>query len=293
MFSRLRKPISLKVPLRFRATCNPGGEFGEYYYNRFFVEGKEKGRIFIGAGLADNPFLDAEQYKLALDELDPITKAQLLDGNWEIRESGNMFSRKWYVVVPISDIPSSVRRVRFWDLASTDPNRRKNKKDKRSPDWTVGLKIAACQGLYWIEDICRFQKKPAEVEFVIKATAQLDGYNCAIRMEHEPGSSGDVSIDHYARKVLDGYDFDGIKSTGSKVQRAEIASIASQQGRVFMVSTCRNQTEFYDEIEVFPYGAKDDMVDAFSGAILYFREKFSMSAPTALSKSSGSYWNKL
>ena len=55
LFSRLRKPKSLNVPLRFRATCNPGGLYGEYYYNRFFVEGEENGRIFISAGLVDNP----------------------------------------------------------------------------------------------------------------------------------------------------------------------------------------------------------------------------------------------
>ena len=63
LFSRLRKPKTLQVPLRFRATANPGGAFGEYYYQRFFVEGPEKGRIFIGAGLDDNPYLDAEALK--------------------------------------------------------------------------------------------------------------------------------------------------------------------------------------------------------------------------------------
>lgn len=293
MFSRLRKAKSLKVPLRFRATCNPGGEFGEYYYQRFFVEGNERGRIFISAGIDDNPHLDAEQYKEALNELDPITRAQLLDGNWEIKQSGNMFVRGWYTLVPIHSVPPVVRRVRFWDMASTDPSKRKNKKDKREPDWTVGLKLCSCQGMYWIEDIARFQKKPAEIEAIIKATAAMDGHNCAIRMEQEPGSSGEISIDHYARNVLDGYNFLGVTSTGSKAQRAEIASSASQLGRILIVDSCRNILEFFDEIEVFPYGAKDDMVDAFSGAITYFRAPVVLSAPTTLTKSTGSYWNKI
>ncbi len=292
MFSRLRKAITLKVPLRFRATCNPGGEFGQYYHNRFFIEGKANNRIFIAAGLADNPYLDADQYREALSELDPITRAQLLDGNWDIKESGNMFIRTWYTQVPAHDVPSVVKRVRFWDVASTDPSKRKGK-DKRDPDWTVGFKLASTQGMYWIEDICRFQKKPAEVEEIIKQTAMLDGYNCHIRMEQEPGSSGDISIDHYARKVLDGYSFAGVRSTGSKVQRAEFASSASQQGRVLLSSSCRNIPAFFDEIEAFPFGAKDDIVDAFSGAMLFFRKTIISSAPTTLSKGAGSYWNTI
>jgi len=66
LFSRLRKPKTLKVPLRFRATANPGGEYGDFYYQRFFVEGEEAGRVFIPAGLADNPYLDADEYKESL-----------------------------------------------------------------------------------------------------------------------------------------------------------------------------------------------------------------------------------
>jgi predicted phage terminase large subunit-like protein len=217
----------------------------------------------------------------------------LLDGNWEIKQSGNMFLRAWHTLVAVHEVPPVARRVRFWDMASTDPSKRKNKKDKREPDWTVGLKLAAYQGMYWIEDIARFQKKPAEVEAIIKATADEDGHVCAIRMEQEPGSSGEISIDHYARNVLDGHNFLGVTSTGSKVQRAEIPSSASQLGRVLIVSSCRNILEFFDEIEVFPYGAKDDMVDAFSGAMTYFRAHVVLSAPTTLAKSSGSYWNKI
>lgn len=292
LFSRLRKPKTLQVPLRFRATANPGGEYGEYYYQRFFVEGPEKGRIFIGAGLADNPYLDAEEYKLALDELDPVTREQLLNGNWEIKEAGDMFSRAWLTPVPAADVPDAAQRVRYWDMASTDPSKRKSK-DKRDPDWTVGFKLAMYQGLYWIEDIVAVQKKPKEVEDTVKATAELDGYSCAIRMEQEPGSSGDITIDHYARNVLQGYDFQGVRSTGSKVERARPVSSAAQGGRIFIASRCRNMLKFFDELDVFPYGVKDDTVDGFSGAFNYFRKPTILSGPSSLSKRGGSYWSRV
>jgi hypothetical protein len=195
LFSRLRKPKNLLVPLRFRATANPGGLFGEYYYQRFFVEGPEKKRIFIAAGLQDNPYLDADAYRESLDELDPIERERLLNGNWEIKSQGDMFNRHWFVIVPASDIPEGAKRVRYWDMASTDPTKRKSK-DKREPDYTVGFKLAMKQGMYWIEDIVRVQKMPHEVEVLIGKTAIEDGYSCAIRMEQEPGSSGAITIDH-------------------------------------------------------------------------------------------------
>lgn len=291
LFSRLRKPKTLQVPLRFRATANPGGPFGEYYYQRFFIEGPEKGRVFIGAGLEDNPYLDAEAYRESLDELDPVERERLLNGNWEIQAQGDLFSRHWFTIVPQSDLPPGARMVRYWDMAATDPLKRKSK-NKREPDWTVGLKLAHYQGMYWIVDIARFQKKPQEVEQIIKETAIQDGYSVAIRMEQEPGSSGAISIDHYERNVLRGYDFQGVTSSGSKVERARTASSASQNGNVLILQRCRNTLAFLDEADTFPFGIKDDTIDAFSGAFNYFRGPALMRAPTTLKKASGSYWTK-
>ena len=292
LFSRLRKKKTMHVPLRFRATTNPGGMFGEYYYQRFFVEGKDNGRIFISAGLNDNPHLDAEQYREALQELDPVEREQLLNGNWEIRTPGDLFDSSWFQAVPQHDVPTHVQRVRYWDLAGTDPSKRRGR-NKREPDWSVGFKLASYQGMYWIEDIVRVQKKPHELEVIIRNTAEADGYSCAIRMEQEPGSSGIITIDHYARNILNGYDFKGVLSTGSKVERARSASAAAQAGRVFITDRCRNMLPFFDEADLFPYGAHDDTIDGFSGAFNHFRSPALMAAPTGLRKAGGSVWRKL
>lgn len=291
LFSRLRKTKSLEVPLRFRATANPGGVYGEYYYQRFFVEGKDAGRIFISAGLRDNPYLDYDEYASALDELDPVEKEQLLNGNWQIKAQGDVLSRNWFNVVPANQIPTGASHVRFWDMASTDPKKRKGK-NKRDPDYTVGFKLAHKQGMYWIEDIIRVQKTPHDLETLIRATAVSDGYSCAIRQEQEPGSSGDISTDHYARNVLQGYNFAGVRSTGSKVERAGAASAAAQAGRVMIAANCRNMLAFFDEADVFPYGLKDDTVDGFSGAFNYFRAPALVRAPTGVKKTGGSYWKQ-
>ena len=292
LFSRLRKKKTMQVPLRFRATANPGGQFGEYYYQRFFVEGAEKGRIFIPAGLDDNPYLDAEEYKASLEELDPLERERLLNGNWTIKASGDMFNRHWFQIVPASSIPPQAKRVRYWDMASTDPAKRKGK-DKRAPDWTVGFKLCKYQGMYWIEDIVRIQRTPGDVEKEILRTAQSDGFSVAIRMEQEPGSSGAITIDHYARLVLSGYDFQGVLSTGSKVERARGASSAAQSGYINISDKCRNMLPFLDEADLFPYGVKDDTIDGLSGSFNFFRSSALPRTPTGIKKSGGSYWTKL
>ena len=291
LFSRLRKPKTLQVPLRFRATANPGGQFGEYYYQRFFVEGKEHGRIFIPAGLDDNPYLDAEAYKESLDELDPIERERLLNGNWEIKASGDMFNRHWFTIVPSKDVPRQASRVRYWDMAGTDPKKRKGR-DKREPDWTVGFKLAMYQGMYWIEDIIRVQKTPHDIEELIRQTAMYDGFTCAIRMEQEPGSSGIAVIERYAREVLQGYNFLGVPSSGSKVERARNASAAAEGGRIMISDKCRNMLPFMDEADLFPFGLHDDTIDGLSGAFNYFKPSSIPRAPTGLKKTGGSYWTK-
>ena len=73
LFSRLRKKKANPIPLRFRASANPGGQYGEYYYERFFVDNKDDTgrsiRLFLPSGLSDNPHLDADAYREALAEI--------------------------------------------------------------------------------------------------------------------------------------------------------------------------------------------------------------------------------
>lgn len=91
LFSRLRKPAALNVPLRMRAASNPGG-MGHFWVRKRFVVGRHPERAFIPAKLDDNPHLDREQYERALDNLDPVQRQQLRDGNWDVLESGGVFN---------------------------------------------------------------------------------------------------------------------------------------------------------------------------------------------------------
>lgn len=116
----------------------------------------------------------------------------------------------------------------------------------------------------------RFREPPQIVENIIKQTAMLDGVKVAVYMEQEPGSAGVESVDHY-HKLLAGYIFHAVKTTGSKAERAgPFASSAgagaeSAYGNVKLVLGTWNSA-FLDEAEAFPIGSHDDQVDAASGA---------------------------
>jgi hypothetical protein len=87
LLSRLRRKSGVEVPLRARSATNPGGIGHEWVKRRFVDEGRVG--PFIPARLDDNIHLDRESYRASLDALDPVQRAQLLDGIW-VRDSGGL-----------------------------------------------------------------------------------------------------------------------------------------------------------------------------------------------------------
>jgi predicted phage terminase large subunit-like protein len=232
---------------------------------RFIVEAKDvEGRVFIPAKLCDNPMLDMEGYKESLMNLDPVRRAQILNGDWEINPHGRIFQRGWFVLV--DSYPRGGRIVRYWDKAATEPERGKN------PDWTVGVKGTMVDGVFYVIDAIRFQGTPQVNESTIRQTAEVDGKNVDIYMEQEPGSAGVDDIDNYARRVLVGYSFHSVKTSGSKEIRASPLSSAAERGNVKLLRASWNR-DFLDEFELFPVGAHDDQVDASCGAFSKLTEQ--------------------
>lgn len=272
VISRVRRPAEdadprlFAVPLRVRCASNPGGEGHEWVKARYVDPLTNEGRRFLPSKLEDNPFLDRASYEQSLAQLDPITREQLRHGDWGVMPTGGLFTREMFIDpqrgrVALDKDPGCERYVRRWDLASTVPDQRRNK----DPDYTVGTLMGVKRGHYFVIDVRRFRKGPADTEFEIAQTAEIDGRGVPIRMEQEPGSSGVTTIDHYGRTVLRGYDFAGVRSTGDKVLRARPFSSAADRGLVTIVRGSWNN-QWLDEHVGFPAVGHDDQVDSASGA---------------------------
>lgn len=267
MFSRLRRPNTgelAKVPLRMRAASNPAPN---WVRQRFIVEGPTTGRIFVPSKLTDNPGIDADSYRQALQALDPIERRRLEEGDWWATTLGSLFDRTSFIIIDPNEVPlvtAQARVVRFWDLAATEPNH-----SNPDPDWTVGTLMLFDQGVSYILDVKRARVKGDKVEQLIAQTANEDGVAVQIRMEQEPGSSGKALVDQYARYVLAGYDFGGIRATGDKLTRSRPFAAAVANGNVRLV---RNAwlSEWLDEMSSFPEACShDDQVDSAVGAFTF------------------------
>jgi predicted phage terminase large subunit-like protein len=202
-------------------------------------------------------------YKSNLYAQDTVTRERLLKGNWNISFTGGMFNPDWIQIIEPNEVPAC-KRIRYWDLAATAQDEKK----QREPDWTAGGLVGEKDGNIFIIDVVRYQESPAVVEQKIKRTAELDGVGVTIGYEEEHGSSGKYVSLHW-QQVLSGYDFIADYVTGEKVERAKPWAALAEQGRVFLVRGDWNRA-FLAELGSFPLH-KRDQVDCVSGAVKLLR----------------------
>lgn len=101
LFSRLRRIKDFPVAPRMRAATNPGGIGHRWVRDRFSIQrvgetyrGTNPVRPHIPAFLRDNPFLEQDEYQEQLERLDPVTREQLLRGDWGVTADGR-FRKSW------------------------------------------------------------------------------------------------------------------------------------------------------------------------------------------------------
>lgn len=271
LFSRLRKPSGkagmalARVPLRVRAASNPAPN----WVRTRFIENstnKETGevRLYIPAGLEDNPFIDQEAYKNSLSKLDPVERARLEKGDWYAEAEGAKFKREWFKIISHDEVPDSafMNQVRYWDPASTEVSESNN-----DPDYTAGALVSIVDGYLIIHDMRSCRRNAGGVESFIQQTAHEDGTSVKIRMEKEGGATGKMTIDHYARHVLLGYDFDGHPTLSNKEARMDLWAGKAKRGEILLVQGPWIQ-RFLDEAVAFGAATDvhDDQLDAVSGA---------------------------
>lgn len=202
----------------------------------------------------DNPFLHHDfdatirrQYgdgsRVSLQELD----AEFLD------EGASLFSRHWFKVVDA--IPPLKRRIRAWDLAASEP------KPGTDPDYSAGVLVGeSTDGGYYVVSVIRERYSPLKTEQLIRNVAGADGPGVEVCIEQEPGSGSKIMIASLV-KAMAGFNVRAIPAEGSKAERAGPFSAQAEAGNVCLIRSPWNMA-YLDELESFPGGPHDDMVDA-------------------------------
>jgi hypothetical protein len=99
MFTRLRRPMGSSIPSRVRSASNPDGIGHAWVKERFISNPSTVNRVFVPSRLTDNCYVDAAEYIRSFEETDPVTRRQLLEGDWDVRPEGKLFRREWFEIV--------------------------------------------------------------------------------------------------------------------------------------------------------------------------------------------------
>lgn len=158
-------------------------------------------------------------------------------------------------IAVVEPVTAADNLVRAWDLAATNLNGRND------PDWTVGIKLRRDDtGRYLIVDVVRIRGTPHEVEALIVTTAQKDGAKVIVAIPEDPGQAGKSQMSYLTRQLA-GFHVIAARETGSKATRAMPLASQVEAGNVSIARADWNRA-LIDEMRDFPWGKKDDQVDA-------------------------------
>lgn len=180
-------------------------------------------------------------------------------GQYQQRPSprdGGLFKREWFAGKVIRQAPTGTLWVRHWDLAAS----------KRSASArTAGVLMGVTpEGRYVVGHVITTQQEGNEVRKLIRATAEVDTHEIEISLPQDPGQAGKVQAQDMIA-MLAGYVAHAEPETGDKLTRAEPFSVQCEAGNVYLVQGEWN-TDYLDELCLFPNGSFKDQVDASSGA---------------------------
>lgn len=169
--------------------------------------------------------------------------------------AGRMFAVDRLAIVDTLSRRSLGAIVRAWDLAATGAT------GKNDPDWTVGLKLGTqTDGRYIILDVRRIRGSPREVEDLVVETARSDGTEVIVAIPEDPGQAGKSQMAYLTRQLA-GFSVIAARETGSKATRAMPIASQLEAGNIIAARGDWNQS-LIEELRDFPYGRKDDQVDA-------------------------------
>lgn len=275
LFSRQRRPAGSQIPIRMRSGSNPGGLGHEWVKRRFISGDMRKGRAFIPAKLDDNPNLDRDAYLESLGELDPVTRRQLEDGDWDAIASGR-FRRESFGRYEVTAEqfgqggeyvlgPRRVLRRECWRMVTVDPAATAEQTAKKSdPDYTVisVLDVTPDGHLIWV-DCHRFRM---EIPDILPQIQQVYSQWRPQFVAIEAVASNRAVLQHAMRT---GMIVREVSPLGKdKLTRARPAMILAECGKLWLPRRAHWLDEVETEMLLFTGDGKthDDVVDSCSYA---------------------------
>lgn len=277
--ARLRS-TDATLPHWVRAATNPGGDGHAWVYKRFaqwldpshetpakpgellWFVGDERvpretplalSRTFVPARLEDNPRLNEKEYRSQLAQLDPVRRAQLEHGDWHKKPTCKAFWDR-AKVFHCDTVPKPVRRVRAWDFAGSEDG-----------DYSACV-LASIDptGTVTIEHAEHRKTTPEQLYAWFGVCAANDPKGTEQIIPRDPGQAGKFQVRVFQNAFSSVPVRERIPS-GDKTTRFSPVSARHTTGLVRVLKGPWNDA-FHEELEDFPLGKHDDLVDATSDA---------------------------
>lgn len=303
-----------RVPLRVRSASNPGGAGHQWVQERFKIEKDPSGKLYMGqhptrphipAFLPDNFALEEASYTESLQELDPVTREQLLRGDWGVSEDGR-FKQSWLKFYSTNGIagydqPGQFnrratgyvvlgpdRRGKAIDIAQcrlfvvVDPaaSAREGPGDdviwRRAPSYTVigVFLLTPCNNLVWWDNF-RFRKEIPEI------LEKLREVNHLFRPDYIAIEADGLGIGVYQMMKRSGLPVRAIRSKSrDKLVRATDAANRMEQGQIWFPQQAGWKQAL--EAEILRWTGhpheQDDQIDVLAHAARLVSDQSSMYA---------------
>lgn len=226
---------------------------------------------FIPMNVYSNPYLlppKNNSYLANLLAQPRVNQLKYLFGSWTAKAEGEGYFKRDWVKFVDAPPPEVIRKVRAWDLASSEVS-----EANRDPDWTAGVLLSRDKfGNYYVEDAYRFRKTSNVVLENIIKTARIDGIDdVEVVIPKDTGSGGAAANLFFTRAIAEhGITVRSSKMSGhsGKLNRFLPFAAIAEAGCVYIVKGDWNEV-FLTELENFIPNCrnqKDDLVDAVSDA---------------------------
>ena len=158
--------------------------------------------------------------------------------------------------------------VRSWDFAYSD----ESKGDVN--DYTASCRMTrTLDNQYIIHDITSEQLGDHLIH-AVKSTAYLDTPNTPILIETgTAGGASEYLFNEYKQNHLQGYMVEQSKPIGAKVDRASPFRDAILDGKIIIDLPDQQREQLIRQLQSFPLGKHDDIIDAISYAYNYLSQK--------------------
>jgi predicted phage terminase large subunit-like protein len=196
--------------------------------------------------------------------LDPREWAALYMGK-PIAEGGNLFKGYWWK--GYTELPEYETIVQYWDTAYEVSEGR---------SYSVCTTWAVCQDGYYLLHLFRERLEYPELKLKVEQLANKFQPSVILVEKRASGMSLIQDLQRTTR-----YSVEAINVVKDKVSRAMGVTAVCASGRVLIPELAPWADTWKAEMEEFPGGKYDDIVDSTVGAITYMRDNFTFTSSSA------------